>query len=58
MKYNLVIFFPFIQTFAGLLAKDAERKGFATEIQDLKDYDPEDNLAEEVIYMVWYMYIE
>ncbi|XP_033747588.1 S-adenosyl-L-methionine-dependent tRNA 4-demethylwyosine synthase TYW1-like [Pecten maximus] len=35
------------KTFAGLLANDAERKGFMSEIQDLKDYDPEDTLAEE-----------
>lgn len=35
------------KTFAGLLAKDAERKGFTSEVEDLKDYDPEDTLAEE-----------
>ena len=36
------------QTFASSLREDALRKGYETEVVDLKTYEPEDDLDSEV----------
>lgn len=38
----------FAQGFAGELAGDVQALGFQSEVIDLKDYDPEDKLSDEV----------
>lgn len=38
----------FAQGFARELAEDVQALGFQSEVIDLKDYDPEDKLSDEV----------
>lgn len=41
------VYYP-AQGFAGELAEDVRGQGFECEITDMKEYDPDDRLAEEV----------
>ena len=45
-----VSYFMFVSLkhFAWVLAKEGESRGIKTDVVDLKDYDPEDNLTQEV----------
>lgn len=40
--------FPFEQAFAQRLAAEVKAYGYNVELVDMKTYDPEENLAEEV----------
>ena len=48
IKLNYCIYLKTLQNFAKQLSDDVTKRGYVVEVVDLNQYDPEDNLADEV----------